>query len=150
MNWFMAFLHHLLAFILVSALAYEYLLISKPLTLERAQSLVITDRIYGISAILLLAAGGLRLFYFEKSASYYFHSAPFIAKLILFALVGILSIYPTKIFLHWQKILANQHLPEVNTASLSMLQRLILLQLLGIIGILLCASMAAKGIGYFS
>ena len=40
--------------------------------------------------------------YFEKGASYYFHSVPFVAKLSLFVMVGLLSIYPTMEFLSWR------------------------------------------------
>ena len=150
MNCIMAFLHHLIAFTLVATLFYEWLLIRKPITIEHAQSLITTDRIYGISAILLLIIGGLRLFYFEKGSQYYFHSAPFIIKLILFAAVGILSIYPTITFLRWQKTLNQQQTPVINEKTLHMLQRLIIIEVICITGILRSAAMAAKGIGYIS
>lgn len=150
MNWFMAFLHHLIAFILVTTLVYEWLLIRKPITVERARSLINTDRIYGISAMLLLIIGGLRLFYFEKGTPYYFHSLPFITKLILFALVGILSIYPTVTFQRWQQWLKQQQSPVTSEKTLRLLQRLITLELICITGILLSAAMAAKGVGYIS
>ena len=56
------------------------------------------DALFGASAGVLLVVGVLRVFYFEKGAAYYFHSAPFIAKLVLFVAVGLLSIYPTVTF----------------------------------------------------
>ncbi|PUA27698.1 MAG: hypothetical protein B0W54_14230 [Cellvibrio sp. 79] len=150
MNWFMAFLHHLVAFILVATLVYEWLLIRKPITLERARSLINTDRIYGASAMLLLIIGGLRLFYFEKGTQYYFHSIPFIIKLILFAVVGILSIYPTVTFQRWQQGLSRQQVPVIHEKTLRLLQRIITFELICITGILLGAAMAAKGAGYIS
>lgn len=150
MNWLIAFLHHLIAFTLVAALVYEWLLIHKPITGERIQSLVRTDRIYGACALLLLMVGALRVFYFEKGSEYYFHSLPFIAKLVLFALVGIFSIYPTLTFLRWRKLLDRQQLPSPNNELLKKIKILISLELIGLIGILLCAAMAAKGVGYIS
>jgi putative membrane protein len=150
MNWFMAFLHHLAAFTLVASLAYEFLLLRKPLTLESARALLTSDRIYGISAVLLLLLGGLRVFYFEKGTHYYFHSAPFIAKLTLFALIGVISTYPTSTFLSWRKSLTNNSLPVIEEKTWCKLQKMVRLELIGVAAILLAAAMAAKGIGYLS
>src|SRR5207247_2655107 len=92
---FFALLHHLAAFTLVAALAVEFILIRGELNLGTARKLRLVDMVFGVSAGVVLVIGLLRVFYFEKSASYYFHSAPFIAKLALFVIVGLLSIYPT-------------------------------------------------------
>lgn len=148
MNWLMAFLHHLAAFALVSALIYEWILLRKPLSLERAQSLMKTDQLYGAAAMALLIIGGLRVFYFEKGADYYFQSAPFIAKLVLFALVGLLSIYPTKTFFSWRKSVLQNQLPAISANHQQRLQIILGIQLMGVAGILLGAAMAAKGIGF--
>ncbi|MGB9114273.1 DUF2214 family protein [Bradyrhizobium sp.] len=45
-----AFLHHLCAFTLVSALAIEFTLIRSELTLASARRLLMTDTVYGIAA----------------------------------------------------------------------------------------------------
>lgn len=150
MNWFMAFLHHLAAFALVSALVYEWLLLRKPLTVERAQSLIKIDQLYGASALAILVVGSLRLFYFEKGANYYFYSGPFIVKLALFVAVGLLSIYPTKTFLSWRKDVYNNRLPAVTAQQQQLLHKIISIQLLGIAGILCGAAMSAKGIGFLN
>ena len=150
MNWLMAFLHHLAAFTLVSTLVYERILMHKPLTLERAQSLMKTDQLYGAAAVALFIIGGLRVFYFEKGADYYFQSAPFIAKLVLFAFVGLLSIYPTKTFFSWRKNVVQKQLPVMTDKQQKRLQIVLNIQLLGVVGILLGAAMAAKGIGFVS
>src|SRR5712664_1433796 len=105
MTSFVAFLHHLTAFSLVAALAVEFILIRGELNLGTARKLQLVDIVFGTSSGVVLAVGLFRVFYFEKGASYYFHSAPFIAKLSLFAIVGLLSIYPTREFLSWGKSL---------------------------------------------
>ena len=58
-----------------------------------------SDAVYGVAATVLLVVGLLRVFYTEKGAAYYFASFTFLAKLALFVVVGILSIYPTIKFL---------------------------------------------------
>ncbi|HYL23284.1 MAG TPA: DUF2214 family protein, partial [Burkholderiales bacterium] len=105
MTPFFAFLHHLAAFTLVAALAVEFVLLRGELTATRARQILSADRLYGISAGLILVIGFARVFRFEKGAHYYFHSIPFIAKLSLFAVVGLLSIYPTLQFLKWRPAL---------------------------------------------
>jgi putative membrane protein len=137
----MAFLHHVAAFALVAALAVEFVLIRGELTAATARRLASADMILGVSAGVLLAAGLLRVFYFEKGAAYYFHSATFIAKLALFVLVAVLSIYPTVKFISWRK--------GIDAASVPAIRRIIHLELAGIVLILLFAALMADGIGYW-
>src|SRR5262249_11572767 len=81
MSTLFAFLHHLAAFTLVSALAVEFVLIRQELTMAIARRLPIVDAVLGVSAGFLLVIGMLRVFFFEKSAAYYFHSHAFMTKL---------------------------------------------------------------------
>ena len=71
MSTLFAFLHHVAAFTLVSALAVEFVLIRQDLTLAIARRLPIVDAVLGISAGFLLVVGLLRVFFFEKGAAYY-------------------------------------------------------------------------------
>jgi putative membrane protein len=136
----MAFLHHVAAFALVAALAVEFVLIRGELSAASARRLARTDMILGISAGVLLAAGLLRVFYFEKGAAYYFHSATFLAKLVLFALVAALSIYPTVKFISWRK--------GIDAASVPAVRRIIHLEMAGVVLIVLFAALMADGIGF--
>jgi putative membrane protein len=142
-----AFLHHLAAFTLVSAVAVEFVLI-RELTLKSARMLLLVDAIFGASAGVLLVVGFLRVFFFEKGAAYYFHSVPFIAKISLFAVVGLLSIYPTRTFLSWRGDLRQGVVPSVEAGMLRRIQRVIHWELASVVGILLCAALMARGIGY--
>jgi putative membrane protein len=66
MSTLFAFLHHVCAFALVSAVAVELALIRQELTLASARKLQAADRLLGIAAGALLVIGLLRVFYFEK------------------------------------------------------------------------------------
>jgi putative membrane protein len=138
-----AFLHHLAAFVLVAALAAEMVLLKGEVTVQIARRLARIDALYGASAGILLVVGLLRVFYFEKGAAYYFHSAPFIAKLALFVAVGLLSIYPTVRFRRWSKELA------VPQADVVKVRRTFHFHLAGVVLILLCAAMMARAVGFF-
>lgn len=141
MSVLLAFLHHLAAFTLVSALAVEFVLMRGDVDARTVRRLGIADAILGASAGLLLVVGLLRVFYFEKGASFYWHNASFIAKLVLFAAVALLSIYPTVKFIAWRK--------GVDAASVARVRRILHWELIGVVLILLFAALMARGIGYY-
>ena len=142
-----AFLHHLAAFVLVAALAVEFVLIRDPLTLERARRLQVTDMVLGIAAGAVLAVGLLRVFHFEKGAAYYFQNYAFLAKLGLFILVALLSIYPTVVFIKWGRDLKRGQLPVLDAKRARTLRALIHWELAAVVLLLLCAALMARGIG---
>ncbi|HEY7673817.1 MAG TPA: DUF2214 family protein [Burkholderiales bacterium] len=143
-----AFLHHIAAFALVSALAIEFALIRSELTVRNARALRLADLVYGASAAAILTVGLLRVLYFEKGAGYYFHSAPFVAKLLLFASIGLLSIYPTVQFLSWRASLKQGSVPAVEPATIRAIRALIVWEFAGLVALVLCAALTARGIGY--
>ena len=96
----------------------------------------------------MLVVGVLRVLYFEKSLSYYLHSAPFIAKMSLFVIVALLSIYPTVVFLSWGKSLKQGQAPAVPDGKIRMIRSVIHWELVGVVLIVLSAALMAKGVGY--
>jgi putative membrane protein len=140
-----AFLHHLCAFTLVSALAIEFVLIRSELTLSSARRLQVTDLVLGIAAGALLVVGLLRVFFFEKGASYYFHSHAFMTKFSVFIAIGLLSIIPTVEFLSWRGALKAGQVPTISAKKLRLVTAVIHGELFSIIIILLCAAIMARG-----
>ena len=147
---FFAFLHHVAAFALVAALTAELVLIRSPLTVESARRILRFDAAYGMSATLLLVVGLLRVFYFEKGASYYFHSAPFLVKLALFAAIGLLSAWPTFEFLSWRKDLRQGEPPSSDPGKLTRVRSIIHWELVLLVPLLLAAALMGRGVGSFS
>ena len=115
----LAFLHHAAAFVLFGALMAELVLIRSELTLTSARSLLRMDAAYGMPAMLLVVIGFLRVFYTEKGSAYYFGSVPFLIKISLFAIVGLLSIGPTRELLSWRQSLRQRQLPSLPRANAS-------------------------------
>jgi len=145
MTTLFAFLHHLAAFTLVGAIAVEFVLIRQELTLSSARRLVATDAVLGVAATALLIVGLLRVFYFEKGATYYFHSHAFLTKFGLFILLALLSAIPTVEFLSWRVALRAGQLPRPDAKKLRMVMGVIHAELAGIVIILLCAAIMARG-----
>ena len=145
MSTLFAFLHHVCAFTLVSAVAIEFALLRGELTLSSARRLQVTDMVLGIAAGALLVIGLLRVFFFEKGADYYWHSHAFITKFSIFIVIGLLSIIPTVEFLSWNKPLRDGRVPDVSARKLRLVTSVIHGELLAIALILLCAAIMARG-----
>ena len=145
MSTLFAFLHHLCAFTLVSAVAIEFMLIKQELTLASARRLQVTDLVLGIAAGALLVVGLLRVFFFEKGSDYYLHSHAFHLKLTLFIVIGLLSIIPTREFLSWRGALNVGQVPVISAQKLKRVTMVIHSELLAIVIILLCAAIMARG-----
>jgi putative membrane protein len=144
----LAFLHHVAAFVLFGVLMVELVLMRAELTPVTARSLVRLDAIYGMSAMVLLAVGFVRVFKTEKGAAYYFGSAPFLIKISLFVIVGLLSIGPTREFLSWRKSLQQQQVPVIEEGRRRSIRRIIHIELALVVIIMLCAALMARGIGF--
>ncbi|MEO8466000.1 MAG: DUF2214 family protein [Gammaproteobacteria bacterium] len=145
----LAFLHHTAAVVIFATLTVELVLLRLDLTPPIARTILRMDAAYGIAAIVLVVVGLSRVFYTEKGAAYYFHSGTFIAKLSLFVIVGLVSIYPTLQFLRWRPALREQRVPALDPAARRKLRMAVHLELTLLVVILLLAPMMARGIGYF-
>ena len=143
-----AFIHHIAAFIVVGALMVELVVLRNELTIPSARSVLRMDMAYGIAALVLLAVGFVRVLHTEKGAAYYFASGPFLVKLTLFILVGLLSIYPTMKFLAWRKALREGRVPEFDAGTRRRVRMLIHIELTLIFVIILMAIMMARAIWY--
>lgn len=142
-----AFGHFLAFFALTAALVLQLALLSVSPSIDIAKRIQRADRAYGLMAILILVLGFLRVFYFEKGADYYFDNSFFIIKLSLFVVVGLISAYPTITYLGWNKTIKTGTAPELSVGAVQRLRQAVHYQLIGILGILFCASMMAKGFG---
>ena len=144
----MAFLHHLAAFTVVAALAVEVAVFKPPLTLAQARRLLLTDQVFGLAATAVLVIGLLRVFYFEKGPAYYWHDSFFLAKFTAFVLAGLVSAYPTVVFLSWRRDLRNEVVPQMPAAQVRRIRMCFMWELTAIVVIVLCAAFMARGFGY--
>ena len=150
MSWLFAFAHHVAAFAIVAALIVEFVLMRGELTAQRARQVLTADLAFGVSAGAILVIGFLRVFYFEKGAQYYLHSVPFIIKLTLFAIMGLLSIYPTIEFLSWRKHLKGGRTPAITERKRRSVRAVIHWELVATALLILCAALMARGVWVLS
>jgi len=143
-----AFAHFSAFFALTAALVLQLALISESINVATARRIQRADRAYAIAAILVLIFGILRVVYFEKGVDYYLGNTFFLLKIGLFVAVGLLSIYPTIYFQRWNADLNQDIAPEISVQAVQKISKIMHTELVGILGILLCASLMAKGFGF--
>ena len=142
-----AFGHFLGFFALASALSLQLGLLRENPDADVARRIARADRAMVVAALTVLAFGLLRVFYFDKGSAYYFANTFFQLKLALFVTGAVLSQFPSAEYRRWRGALAQGAAPRVDAATLGRLKRLIHWQLVVILGMLLCASLMARGFG---
>ncbi|AZS82516.1 DUF2214 family protein [Achromobacter spanius] len=98
-----AWFHYLAIFVMVVVLTAEAVLLRPDLSANGVKRLVIYDRLYGVSAVLVLITGLLRLTQGVKGAAFYMSSPWFHAKITLFVIIALCSIPPTLAIFRWAK-----------------------------------------------
>ena len=142
-----AFGHYLAFFALTAAIVVTLALVSESMSADDARRVRRADRIAGLSAVLLLVFGTLRVVYFEKGSAYYADNLYFQVKIALFLLAALISIYPTTRFSAWGKDLARGVAPVLDAVQARRIRRALHWELVLIGAILLCATLMARGFG---
>jgi putative membrane protein len=142
-----AALHFLGAFGVAATVCVEWATFSRTPTLAEALRMQRCDTWYGMFATIVLAAGALRVIYFEKGGHFYFSNPVFLIKMALFITVGLLSIYPTVLFLGWRKATRAHQAPTMTDKQFTLTLMILRLEIALLVGIILSASLMAKGVG---
>ena len=109
--------------------------------------MVVADIVYGIAGLTLLLSGIYRVIKFGQGSEFYTHNPIFWIKIIVFALVGSLSLYPTITYVLWAIPLSKGTLPQVTDKLVSRLRLIIQIELFGFASIPFFASLMARGVG---
>jgi putative membrane protein len=99
----LAIAHHLLIFALFGVVVAEVIAVRQGMNLADVQEVASIDLWYGILAGLILIVGFSRAVFAAKGWDYYQSNGFFWAKVGTFAIVGLLSIYPTMCFIRWRR-----------------------------------------------
>ena len=142
-----AYIHYLSFMLCFGALIFERISLKSNPNKKEAISLVIADIIYGVAGIALLVSGIYRVIKFGQGSDFYTQNPIFWTKIIIFALVGSLSLYPTVTYILWAIPLSKGKLPEVSSDLLSRLKFIINIELVGFSLIPLFATLMSRGIG---
>ena len=142
-----AYIHYLSFMICFGALVFERISLKTDPNKQEAISMVIADIVYGIAGISLLISGIYRVLKFGQGSDFYTQNPIFWAKIIIFAFVGSLSLYPTVPYILWAIPLSKGKLPEVTANLVARLKLIINIELVGFSFIPFFASLMARGVG---
>lgn len=134
------YLHFLGIIFLSCTLFAENLLLSKRLEKKLIKKLVIIDAFYGIAAVVTFFAGYMLWFSMGKPKEFYTSNILFQIKVMVFVVIGVLSIIPTIFFLKNRKAEGDLDVPNYVLVT-----KRIEISLLPLLPLL--AALMARGIG---
>jgi putative membrane protein len=144
----LAYAHFAAIFTLLWFLAKEWTLLRIGADKLDTTALAKADAWFGIAAGLVLITGICRVTLGAKPASFYLHNPVFHTKVGLFVLVGLISIWPTIVFIRWRKARDADHTFRIPDAEWRKARRLLIIEMHLIALIPLAAVIMARGIGY--
>ena len=142
-----AYVHYLSFMLCFGALIFERISLKSNPNRKEAISMVVADIIYGIAGVALLVSGIYRVIKFGQGSEFYTENPIFWTKIVVFAVVGSLSLYPTITYVLWAIPLSKGTLPEVSENLVSRLRLIINFELLGFASIPFLATLMARGVG---
>ena len=139
---------HYAAMVLIAVLLTLELLTCVPgLSDSRVRFLSRIDFAYLAAAVLALATGLARLFWYGKGLDFYAHNPVLYIKLALFVAVGLISLPPTMQMLRWTRALKSGASRVAADYEIARMRRYMLAELVLFALIPLMAVMLARGIG---
>ena len=142
-----AYIHYLSFMVCFGALIFERISIKESPSKQESISMIVADVVYGIAGIALLITGIYRVIKFGQGSDFYTENPVFWMKIILFALVGSLSLYPTITYILWAIPISKGKLPEVTANLVARLKLIINIELAGFSLIPFFATLMSRGIG---
>lgn len=143
----LSYLHFIFALILVAALAAEAFVLRLPVDSRVARLLLRIDLFYGISAVGVIVAGVARVFWGAKGAEFYGAQPFFWAKMAAFAVIGLISITPTRKFMAWVRQAGKDAAFVVSEAEVKSVRRLVMIEVHLLALVPLFAALMARGVG---
>ena len=142
-----AYIHYFSFMLCFGALVFERISLKPDPSRKGAISMVFADIIYGIAGVALLVSGIYRVIKFGQGSEFYTQNPIFWTKIIVFALVGSLSLYPTITYILWAIPLSKGNLPQVTVDLAARLRLIVNIELLGFASIPFLATLMARGVG---
>jgi len=143
----LSWLHFVLAFILVGAIAAEAFVLRLPVDGRVARLLLRIDLFYGVSATSLILVGISRVIWGAKGWSYYQAQPFFWAKMATFGAIALLSILPTRTFIGWVKKAGADAGFVALEAEAKRVLRIVVIETHLVALLVLFAALMARGIG---
>jgi putative membrane protein len=144
----LAYLHFTAIFLLFAFLTTQVILLRAPLDARSIRLLGRVDMGYGISAVIVLLTGMLRLGFGAKGADFHMNHWPVYVKVGLFIAVGLISIKPTLELVKWRRALDHDPAWQLQPGQQAAMRRIVMIELHLAALIPVFAVMMARGLAY--
>lgn len=142
-----AYFHYLGFMLAFAAQTLEVFNFKPEMTLDEAKRVAFADAAQGVAATAISSAGILRIIYFGKGTDYYFSNAFFYAKMGMFVVVSLLSLYPTFTFISRIKDFRDERITKLEFSKFKWLSGLIKGELICLTILPLLAAIMARNSG---
>ena len=143
----LAIAHHLGAFMVAGIIAAEWALVRPEMSVGQIRQVAKIDALYGIAAGLVLLVGFARVFFGLKGSEFYLQNPVFWAKIAAFAVVGIVSIAPTLVFISWRDKAKNNPTFAPSADEIASVRRYVKIEAHVFVLIPIFAAAMARGFG---
>src|SRR5262249_51513923 len=121
----LAIAHHLLFLLIAGVLAFEIAVVRSKMDREDVLRVARVDLWYGVLAGAIVLVGLSRAIFAAKGWAYYSVNLFFWAKLGVFAVVGVLSIWPTIEFIRWRRAISSNPAFTLEPHSIRIVRRVL-------------------------
>jgi putative membrane protein len=139
--------HFIFVLILAGTLAAELFIMRLAPSAPVINLLTRIDRLYGLSAVGLIAAGVSRVTFGLKDTGFYLSSHAFMAKMAVFIVIGVISIWPTMRFMRWARATRSDPNALPGEAEWKTTKRFVTIEVHLLALVVIFAAMMARGIG---
>jgi len=146
-DWALASLHHLAIFTLAATLAGELAILTTNIDAKAIGRLARIDMLFGVSATAVVIVGIARVVWGAKGYQYYLANHIFWTKMVLFLIVGLLSIGPTLRYLAWARQLRGDTAFRPEFAEVARLRTFLWAEAAFFLAIPVAAAAMARGYG---
>lgn len=143
----LAIVHHLGVFTIAGIIAAEWALVRPEMSVAKIRQVAKIDALYGIAAGLVLLVGFARVFFGLKGSEFYLQNPVFWAKIAAFAVVGIVSIAPTLLFISWRDKAKNNPSFVPSADEIAIVRRYVKIEAHVFVLIPILAAAMARGFG---
>ena len=147
MSALVAYVHYLGIILCCGALIFERFILKINLSKNETISIIIADVIYGIAGLAILITGILRVKYYGQGGEFYTSNPIFWVKILLYILIGLISLYPTTTYILWAIPLSKNKLPIISDNLVKRFKLIIMTELIGFAVIPFFATLMSRGIG---
>ena len=146
---FVAYGHYLGLVLSCLCLATERLTVKSEMTKEEEERIALADIVYGAAGLLVVVTGYLRVTQYGKGWEFYSHEPIFWLKMVLVAVMGAASFFPTTKIIQRSVTLRNDgEVAPMGEKLAARMTTIINAELLAIGSIPLAAALMARGVGY--